>query len=679
MAEGVADLPLDFGDPRGQLFQALPVLLRVIERRLGALVREHHLIDGPARLRHEHARALVDGDAALLDGLAERALHLLAHLVELAVLVLELAKELLGLLFVLVLLGVVRFGQLVVLRFGSDGVLVGLLDRIVLRLRRGLGALVRRLGRGVGAHHEMGQHLGARLLGHALEVLVERLQLFLGVVERLLHQFLELLRRLVRGGALGLLQVPRVRRRLERLFQHLPGALEDLRLELLQQAIDRGDDLLLHLLRDLLELLLRLRPHLGEELLHLLLGRLRVLEAVLLHFFQRLPGVVEELLRRLERLHRLIDQRLPHGDRALRNLFLELVELRDRIVVGVLAQLDDGLGVGDRLFAGGLIALRRGLGGVLRVLHQIVERLHRGLNPGLGAVDDLLDLLLGRAALLVEVLLGLVEPALRFLRGFGGVLLRLLQHRLAQRARRLDGLVEELLGHLVRLLRLIDDGPPDFFSLLGELRLQLLERLDGFVVSGLALGKDRLRLRDGSFSFALRPRVRLFRRGLAMDLQLLRLGDGRFDLLPGAVDEALDGAPGLVAGVVEALLRLVVFSLDGVARLARALLHFRKRALAQFAGGLRDLVEQLARLLVGGLRLIEDGLRQLLRLVGEVLLERVVLLLRGLVRGLALFEDGLGLVDRGLRLVLGPVVGLVRAGLALRVEVVRLLNGALHL
>ncbi len=157
----------------------------------------------------------------------------------------------------------------------------------------------------------------------------------------------------------------------------------------------------------------------------------------------------------------------------------------------------------------------------------------------------------------------------------------------------------------MRLLRLIEDRPPDPLRLLGELLLQLVERLLRLLVRRLALGEDRLRLRDGTLSFALRPGVRLVGGGLAVRLQLLCFREGGLDVRLHLVDQALDGPLRPVAGVVEALLRLVILGLDRVAHLAGGVLHFLERALAQLARGLRNLLQEIPRLLVSGLRLID--------------------------------------------------------------------------
>jgi len=96
----------DLGDLRGQFLQVPLVALGLVVGGLGRLVGQHHLVDCAAGWDMRMPRSCRP-TRRLLDGVGERALHLLAHLVELAVLVLELAEELLGLLFVLVLLGVV--------------------------------------------------------------------------------------------------------------------------------------------------------------------------------------------------------------------------------------------------------------------------------------------------------------------------------------------------------------------------------------------------------------------------------------------------------------------------------------------------------------------------------------------------------------------------------------------
>ena len=99
----------------------------------------------------------------------------------------------------LVLLRVVLLLHLVVLGRGFLVLLVGLADRVVLRLLGGRVGVVAHLPGGVGAHHQIGEHLGAGLLRLALEILPQLLELRLAVLQRLLHQLLELLLRLVRG------------------------------------------------------------------------------------------------------------------------------------------------------------------------------------------------------------------------------------------------------------------------------------------------------------------------------------------------------------------------------------------------------------------------------------------------------------------------------------------------
>ena len=152
----------------------------------------------------------------------------------------------------------------------------------------------------------------------------------------------------------------------------------------------------------------------------------------------------------------------------------------------------------------------------VRLLDQLLEALHRRLDLGLGAVDDLADLLRRRVARLLELLRGLLQPAVGFLGGLVGLLLRLLEVALAQLAGRGDRLVEELLGHLVGGLRLLEDGRTRLLRLGAQLRLQVLEDLLRLLVGPLALLEDLVGARDRSLRLVLRPGVRLVRRGLAV-------------------------------------------------------------------------------------------------------------------------------------------------------------------
>ena len=291
LSHRLVDVLAQLGDAIHQTTELGRLRSGLLEGLLRLAIRRLDLIDRAARLRHDDLRALRDGDVALLDRLLQRPLQLLTRRVELAVLVLHRLQRRLGLFLVFVLFLVVLLLQLVVLGRRLLRVLVRLADGIALGLLgRGVG-VVAHLARGVAPHRDMGDHLGARLLRLALELFPELVQLLLALGERLLHQLLHLLLRLVRARRLVLLQVPRLGRRLQRLFQHLLGGLEHFLLELVQDAIHRLLHLLLHVVGDLLQLLLGLVPDLGEELLRLGLVLLRLGEAVVAQLFDGLDDV----------------------------------------------------------------------------------------------------------------------------------------------------------------------------------------------------------------------------------------------------------------------------------------------------------------------------------------------------------------------------------------------------
>ena len=668
----------DLGNLRDQVLERFAMLDRLVVRRLGLPVRGLHLVHGPARLRHEHLRALADGEMALLDGVLQRPLHLAAGVVQLLVRVLHLLERVVRLLLGLVLLLIVRLGELVVLGRGGLVLVVGLPDRVVLHLARRLGGLVgHRAGR-VGAHGEVHQHLRAVLLGRALEVLPELLHLGARVLERLLHDGLELLRGLVGALALGLLQVPRVPGALERLLQHLLRALEHLGLDLLEDAIDRVGDLLLHLLRDLLELLLRLFPRLAGELGHLAVEILRGGDAVLLRLLQRLLAVLQERLRGLVRLARLIDQLLPLRLGAL-HLRVQFLVLRLRVLVGGLALVHHRLGLLDGLLDARHVALERRLRRFLGVLEQLLDGLDRELHLRLGVVHQRVDLLLRRIALLLEILLRLVQAGGRLLRGVVGVLLRLCQQALPQLARRLDRLLQQLLRGVVSLLRVVQQRLAQARCLLRELRFQLLQlglrRLPGL----LALGEDGLRVPDGLLGVGLRPLHRVVGRALRVLLQLLRLLQRGADLLLRLVHRLADQVLRGAALVLEGLLRAVILRALLVVHLGRVRFGFLQEALPQLSLRGDGLVEQLLRHRHRVRRLVDDGLRHLLRPGGHLRLQLGQLLLRRLLRRLALGEDGLRLIDRRLGRVLVPAPGLLRRLGGMGMQLLHLRQRRLHL
>src|SRR5581483_11435932 len=107
VSERALDVLADLGHPRDQRTDLPALLLSPVVRRLGLPVRRQHLVDGAAGLREKDPRALVDGDAALADHLAERPLHLPPELLHLPVLLLDAGHEALRLFLVLVLLFVV--------------------------------------------------------------------------------------------------------------------------------------------------------------------------------------------------------------------------------------------------------------------------------------------------------------------------------------------------------------------------------------------------------------------------------------------------------------------------------------------------------------------------------------------------------------------------------------------
>ncbi len=384
------------GDLIDQAGQLGLLRLRFLEGLLRLSVRSLDLIDRPARLRHGDLRALSDGGVALLDRLLQRSLQLLAGLVHLSVLLLHRLERRLRLLLGLVLLPVVLLLQLVVLRRRLGVLLVRLPHRIALGLLgRRVGAIAHLAGR-VGPRRDVGEHLGARLPRLALELRPELVQLPLAVGERLLHQLLHLLLRLVGAVRLALFQVPGLVRCLQRLLQDLPGALQHFLLELVQDAIHRLLHLLLHLLRDPVQLLLRLVPYLGEELLRFGLVLLRLGKPVLSQLLDGGLDFFVELLRLLQRGLRLIDHRLSRRGPALRHLRLQLLELRHRLVAGRFALRDHLLGLYERLFRLLPGALQGVVGDLLGLLDQLVQPLDRRLDLGLGGVDDFPDLLGGR-------------------------------------------------------------------------------------------------------------------------------------------------------------------------------------------------------------------------------------------------------------------------------------------
>src|SRR5438132_1322641 len=142
----LVDLLPQLRHARDQILEGPPVLLGLVVRRLRLPVSARDLIEGPARLRHLDPGALVDRYAALLDALRERALHLLAHLMELPVLVLEPGEKLLRLLLVLVLVLVVAARERVVVRLCSLAAHVGLSHRCVLHFFRRAHALLHAAG-----------------------------------------------------------------------------------------------------------------------------------------------------------------------------------------------------------------------------------------------------------------------------------------------------------------------------------------------------------------------------------------------------------------------------------------------------------------------------------------------------------------------------------------------------
>ena len=406
---------------------------------------------------------------------------------------------------------------------------------------------------------------------------------------------------------------------------------------------------------------------------------LRVFEHRLAELAGGRDRLVEQLLGHVVGGLRLIDDGAPAGLRLLADFGLQLLERVLGLVVGLLALGEDGLRLRDGLFRLVLRPRVRLVGGGLPVRLQLLRFRNRRFDVLLGVFDQALDGPLRFVAGVVEALLRRVVFGLDGLADLGGVLLRLLEHRLAQLPGGLDGLVEELLRHVVGFLRLVDQRLAGGLAFLAQLLLQLGQLGDRGVVGLLALGEDSLRLGDGRLGFVLDPRERLVGGFLAVRLQLLRLGDGRLDLRLGLIDELGDFVLGGGGGVLDGLLGGVVFGSELVAGGLGGVLRLFQRALAQLAGGVGHLLEQLLRLVVRRLGLIEDRLGELLRLGRHFLLEVVVLLLRGLVRGLALLEDRLGLADRLLRLVLGPGVGLLRRILALGVQILRLLHRALDL
>src|SRR5204863_2344472 len=159
LRKGSVDVLADHRDPRHQVLERTALLARLVVRRRCLRVRCRDLIDGAARLRDQHARALVDGGAALLDALPEGTLHLLPQLVDLRVLVLELRDELLRLLLVFALLLLVPAGEGVVLRLGGLAVLVGFAHRVVLHLVGGRDALVGAAAGGVGTLRQVADQI----------------------------------------------------------------------------------------------------------------------------------------------------------------------------------------------------------------------------------------------------------------------------------------------------------------------------------------------------------------------------------------------------------------------------------------------------------------------------------------------------------------------------------------
>src|SRR5438270_123875 len=435
LRKGFVDVLADLRDPRHQVLERTALLARLVVRRRCLRVRCRDLIDGAARLRHQHARALVDGDAALLDGLPEGTLHLLPQLVDLRVLVLELRDELLRLLLVLALLLLVPAGEGVVLRLGGLAVLVGFAHRVVLHLVGGRDALVGAAGGGVGTPREVADQIGARLLPGGLEVFAELLQLCFHVFDGLLHGRLELLGRLRFRGAFRLLQVPGSDGGLQGLLQHLLRRLQHFLLDLLQQPVDRLGDPLLHFRSDVLELLLCFVPPLREELLGVLLGRLRILQAAALHLRERLLRV----LRQLSELLLESSQRLAQRRLAVAHQALELLDQLLEAVLHLLGQhLVSGLGFLDALpgvllclleerlgrLAFRLRAVPVALAGEVQRLLALRDRflalvpcLLAGLDGVLRGFVELLQLL---ELLLVLVVLGLhlVVDLLRLLAGF---------------------------------------------------------------------------------------------------------------------------------------------------------------------------------------------------------------------------------------------------------------------